>query len=349
MNEAGAIDEDGVVLVTNSVHMSSNHKTDMQPVLVTGGCGFIGASLVRGLVETGYRVRVLDDLSTGNPANLAGVEVEIINGSVCDRHAVERAVAGCSSVVHLAAQASVLESTIDPWPSFQVNAGGTLTLLQASVQAGVSRFVFASSNAAIGDHEPPIDESKVPRPISPYGASKLAGEAYCLVHAGTYGLGTVVLRFSNVYGPYSDHKPSVVAKFMRMLLAGEPITIYGDGLQTRDFIYVADVVQAILAALQCPLAGEVLQVGTGRETTILELVQMLGEISGATPILRWLDQPPGEIRRNFTAIDRTRSQLGFSPAWELRSGLEQTFSWLTHHRTLEHATPHDGGEGTTDG
>lgn len=304
------------------------HRT----VLVTGGCGFIGANLIRSLLSAGYQVRILDDLSSGSRENLDGIDAELIHGDVCDPVTVERAVEGCTGVVHLAAKSSVLESTVDPWPTFDVNERGTLTVLQAAVRAGVERFILASSNAAIGEHEPPLTEDLVARPISPYGASKLAGEAYCMAHFGTYGLGTVALRFSNVYGPYSGHKTSVVAKFIRMLLAGEPITIYGDGLQTRDFIYVDDVSRAIVAALESGLAGEVLQIGTGDETPILGLVEMLGEISGVLPDIRWLEQPSGEIRRNYSSIGRARQELGFNPATNLRSGLEATVDWFTSNQ-----------------
>lgn len=307
--------------------------TMRQPgVLVTGGCGFIGANLIRSLVSVGYQVRVLDDLSSGRRENLAGIDAELIDGDVCDPQTVERAMVNCTGIVHLAAKSSVLESTVDPWPTFDVNERGTLTVLQAAVRTGVGRFVLASSNAALGEHEPPLNEDLVARPVSPYGASKLAGEAYCMAHFGTYGLGTVALRFSNVYGPYSGHKTSVIAKFIRMLLEGEPITIYGDGLQTRDFIYVDDVSWAIVAALESKLAGEVLQIGTGDETPILALVEMLSEITGIQPDIRWLEQPSGEIRRNYASIERARRELGFNPKTDLRSGLEATVDWFASNQ-----------------
>lgn len=297
-------------------------------VLVTGGCGFIGTNLVPALVRAGFQLRVFDNFDTGSRENLAGWPVELIDGDIRDSVAVQRAIDGCDSVVHLAAEASVLESVIDPGPTFEVNVGGTLTLLQAAVQSGVRRFVFASSNAAIGDQEPPLDEGKVPRPISPYGASKLAAEAYCMAHHGAYGLETVVLRFSNVYGPWSQHKTSVVSKFIRHMLAGQPITIYGDGQQTRDFIYVADVVQAILAALTSDVSGLVFQIGTGQETSVRKLVGMIAGVAQREPRLEWVEQPAGEIRRNYVSIDRARSLLRFNPSCDLRQGLRETYDWL---------------------
>lgn len=297
-------------------------------ILVTGGCGFIGSNLVPALVLSGFAVRILDNAASGCLENLEGHPVELVVGDIRDQAVVRRAMEGCDSVIHLAAEASVLESVTDPRPTFEVNVGGTLTLLQAAVHAGARRFIFASSNAAIGDQEPPLDEGKVPRPISPYGASKLAAEAYCLAHHGAYGLGTVVLRFSNVYGPWSQHKTSVVSKFIRRMLAGEPITVYGDGQQTRDFIYVADVVQAIIAALTGDVAGGVFQIGTGRETSVCELIELIAAVAQRQPKLEWVAQPAGEIRRNYVSIDRARSLLGFTPARDLEHGLRETFEWL---------------------
>jgi len=297
-------------------------------VLVTGGCGFIGANLVRRLIEEGWRVRVLDDLSTGSRESIAGLPLEVVQGDICQAEVAEAAVQGCAAVVHLAAATSVLDSVANPLPTFRTNAGGTLSLLQACHLAGVKRFILASSNAALGPHDPPLDELKLPRPASPYGASKLAAEGYCQAYWGSHGLCTVILRFANVYGPYSTHKTSVVAKFIRRLLAGQTLTIYGDGQQTRDLIHVDDIARAIVLALRCAAPGELFQVGTGVETTVMQLVELLGAVSGRTPKLEYLPQPAGEIRRNYAAIGKAERLLGFRATVPLLTGLRVTYAWL---------------------
>ena len=298
-------------------------------VLVTGGAGFIGANLVRILLRQSYRVRVLDNFTAGQRQYLSGLDIEIITGDICDREAIASAIRGCDAVVHLAARTSVIDSVADPIANFETNVSGTLLLLQASVASGIERFIFASSNAAVGDQALPMDELSVPRPLSPYGASKLAGEAYCHSFFRSYGLRTVILRFANVYGPWSWHSENVISRFIRRMLNDEPITIYGDGKQTRDFIFVTDVVQAIVLALDYPFGGEVFQIGTGRETTLLELIQLLGEISGRAPRLHWMPQPAGEIRRNYTSFAKAQQVLGFVPRVHLREGLARTYEWFT--------------------
>ncbi len=198
-------------------------------VLVTGGCGFIGANLVPRLLARGAEVRVLDDRSNSAPDPLPD-GVELVAGDVRDPDAVARAAAGADAVIHLAAAGNVVESVADPIPNFDINARGTLTVLQGARDAGAGRFVFASTGGAlIGDAPPPVDESSVPRPISPYGASKLAGEGYCHAFRGSYGLPTIALRFANVYGPRSAHKRGAVTRFIAGALRGEPLVIYGDG------------------------------------------------------------------------------------------------------------------------
>jgi UDP-glucose 4-epimerase len=296
-------------------------------VLVSGGCGFVGATTVRALLGAGYAVRVLDNRAGSDNDYLRGLNVDLRNGDLLDPTAVRLAVGDCSSVVHLAGLTSVLESVQDPLPTFEVNARGTLTLLQACVRAGVSRFVFASSNAVLGSQPPPVDEKTLPRPISPYGASKLAAEAYCAAFENCYGLGTINLRFSNAYGPFSLHKTDVISVFLRRLLAGEALTIYGDGQQTRDFVYVADIACDIQLALEHTFTG-VVQIASGAETSINRLIDLLQEVTGRTATLQRVGQPAGEIRRNFSSTDRARSVLGFSPSVGLREGLTETYEWL---------------------
>jgi UDP-glucose 4-epimerase len=286
---------------------------------------------VRDLAGRGYSVRVLDDLSSAHPEHLDGISHEAVTGDIRDGAVVRAAFDGADAVVHLAASTSVLESVEDPGPTFSINVAGTLSVLQAARESGVRRLVNASSNAALGEHPPPLDERTLPRPMSPYGASKLAAEAYCSGFAGTYGFATTSLRFANVYGPYSGHKTSVVAKFVRRMLAGEPLTVYGDGRQTRDFIHVDDIVQGIRLALELPHGEPVFQIATGRETSVLELVERLGDCAGGPPRIEWLPAAAGEVRRNSSSIELARTRLGFEPAFDLDAGLPATWRWLEAH------------------
>ncbi|HIQ02466.1 MAG TPA: SDR family NAD(P)-dependent oxidoreductase, partial [Anaerolineales bacterium] len=250
--------------------------------LVTGGAGFIGSHLVEALVARGERARVLDDFSTGRWENLAAVtgQVEVIEGDVRDRAAAARAVDGVEVVIHLAAIPSVQASVEDPQRVMAVNCTGTLNLLEAARAAGVRRFVFASSAAVYGDQtDLPLREDLPPDPLSPYAASKAAGEALCRAYFASYGLPTVVLRFFNVYGPRQDPRSpysGVISIFVERMRQGLPPVIYGDGEQTRDFVYVGDVVEAVVRAAEREEAvGEVFNIAGGRQTSVLELVKVL--------------------------------------------------------------------------
>ena len=307
----------------------------MKTYLVTGGCGFIGVNLIPRLIEQGSRVRVLDNLSLGRREDVEPLGVDLQIGDIRDRSALTAACKGIDVVVHLAAHTRVVESLTDPQINFDVNAIGTLNVLEACRAAGIPKMIFASTGGAIlGEQTPPVHEGMVPRPISPYGASKLAGEAYCSAYAGAYGLKTVALRFSNVYGPFSYHKGSVVAQFFRNLLRGEPIVIYGDGEQTRDFLYVADLVDAILLADKAELAGEVFQIASGRETSVRALVDaMKAMLPDRTFDIRFEPARAGEILRNYANIEKARRMLGFDPTTRLDDGLPRTWQWfITHDR-----------------
>ncbi|HET7677763.1 MAG TPA: NAD-dependent epimerase/dehydratase family protein [Candidatus Limnocylindrales bacterium] len=300
-------------------------------VLITGGAGFIGANLARLLVGRGDRLRVLDDLSIGRRDYLAGVSHELVEATLSDAAAVAAAVEGADAVVHLAARAGIPDSVTDPLGTFAVNVAQTLGLLDAARRAGVRRFVFASSNAAVGDHEPPSDELQLAHPVSPYGASKLAGEAYCQAYAATYGLAACALRFSNAYGPYSLHKKSVVAAWLRAALAGAPVTIHGDGGQTRDFVFAGDLARAVLAALDAPeerVAGEVFQAGTGRETTVNELATAIGRAVGRPLAIHHGPAREGDVRRNVSRVDKAAERLGYRAQVGLDEGLRRTADWF---------------------
>lgn len=300
--------------------------------LVTGGAGFIGSNLIRCLAASSVRIRVLDNLSAGRREDLAGLDVEFLRGDIRDTEAVDRAVAGVRTVVHLAANTNVVESIKNPEINLDINVRGTFNLLQASVKHGVERFVFASTGGAIvGDVTPPVHEGMAPHPISPYGASKLAGEGYCSAFWGAYGLRTVSLRFSNIYGPFSYHKGSVIAKFLRGVQAGKPLTIYGDGRQTRDFLFVGDLCRGIAGALEAPVPfGQPIQLGSGRETSVNAMVNLMRQVvgNGAFPPVEFAPSRQGEVLRNFVSIARAEKYLGFSPPTDLLSGLQQTWDWF---------------------
>jgi UDP-glucose 4-epimerase len=307
-------------------------------ILVTGGAGFIGANLVCMLLDHGYRVTVLDNLSTGRREYLEDLPIEFIEGDILDAELVNRVVSGHDGIVHLAAQTGVPGSLASPRRDGETNVIGTLNLLEAcrqvtdkeidSVSSLCPRFVFASSNAPLGRQRPPATEDKAPLPISPYGASKLAGEGYCLAYHGSWGLGTVALRFANVYGPYSAHKDSVVAKFFKDVAVRGSITIDGDGHQTRDFIYVDDLCRAILLALESEVAGEVFQVATGVETSIIELAALVQETVGQDVRMRHGPPRQGDIRKNYSAIEKVRRMLGWEPEVNLDVGLRKVWTWF---------------------
>jgi UDP-glucose 4-epimerase len=278
------------------------------------------------------RIRVLDNLSAGRRSDLAGLPVEFIQGDIRDAEMVNRAVDGVQAVIHLAAHTNVIESVKSPELNFNNNVQGTFNLLQASVKHGVGRFIFASTGGAIvGDVTPPVHEDMASHPISPYGAGKLAGEGYCSAFWGSFGLQTIALRFSNAYGPYSYHKASVIAKFFRQVQLGEPLTVFGDGEQTRDFLFVEDLCQAIITALHAPLPfGQAIQLGSGREISINQLVVLLRQVVGedAFPPVRYAPARPGEVLRNYVSIARAGKYLGFSPVTDLQTGLQKTWEWF---------------------
>lgn len=306
-------------------------------VLVTGGAGFIGANLVRLLLDRRYQVTVLDNLAAGRREYLDGLSVEFIHGDILDRTALKRAVAGKNGVVHLAAQTGVPGSLRDPRKDCEINVLGTLNMLEAcraekervaahanGAHACGPRFVFASSNAPLGRQSPPATEDKAPLPISPYGASKLAGEAYCLAYHGSWGLGTVALRFGNVYGPFSEHKGSVVAKFFQDIVAGGKLVVEGDGRQTRDFVYVEDLCRAVVLSLESNVEGEVIQIATGIETSIQSLAGLVREIAG--PDVRFQRGPErhGDVRRSYSNVNKAKALLGWQPHVSLVKGLRTT-------------------------
>ncbi len=306
--------------------------------LVTGGAGFIGSHIAQRLLERGDGVRLVDDFSTGRRENIVrltaspGAQVEVIEGTIVDPEICRRAVAGVSYVIHQAALASVPRSLADPIGTHRANVGGTLQLLVAARDAGVERFVYAGSSSVYGDSlELPKRESMPAAPLSPYALSKFAGEEYARLFAEQFGLSTVTLRYFNVFGPWQDPDSpyaAVIPCFLKHLLRGERPTIFGDGLQSRDFTYVSNVVDANLAACAVPAAHGVYNIACGERTSLLELLAGLQEVIGSriTP----LHEPAraGDVRDSLADIGRARSDLGYAPRVTLREGLVPTVQYF---------------------
>tara|TARA_B110000046_G_C12929729_1_gene370903 strand:- start:16 stop:993 length:978 start_codon:yes stop_codon:yes gene_type:complete len=318
--------------------------------LITGGCGFIGTSLIRELQSKGgHNIRVIDSLTTGSREDLLlvcpftekAVEsintypqgVELVIGDILDEKLALLVVKGVDVIVHLAANTGVGPSVNDPRTDCYTNVLGTFNYLEAARQNKINRFVFASSGAPAGEVEPPIHEELPPHPVSPYGASKLAGEGYCSAYYGSFGIETVALRFGNVYGPGSIHKGSVVAKFIKHAIVGEVLEIFGDGSQTRDFVYIDDLIRAVvLAATQSEIGGEVFQIATSRETTVGEIAEQLVIVlkqKGVTGVkIVNSEYRIGDVKRNFSDTSKARKYLGWNADTNLYSGLEKTVDYF---------------------
>jgi len=316
--------------------------------LITGGCGFLGTALIQRLQEQGgHNIRVLDNLCTGTRNDLSRVAcykeltgalaspfgVELVVGDILDEQLALEVTKGCDVIIHFAANTGVGPSVENPRSDCMANVLGTFNYLEAARINSVPRFVFASSGAPAGEVEPPIHEELPPHPVSPYGASKLAGEGYCSAYYQTFGVDTVMLRFGNVYGPGSLHKSSVVAKFIRLALQGETMEIYGDGSQTRDFVYIDDLINAVMLAVQTPnIGGEAFQIATNKETTVGEMTEQLVAIlkeqgvSGFDLINR--EKRLGDVARNYSDTTKARTRLGWQPTMPLSDGLLTTVQYF---------------------
>ena len=315
----------------------------MTKILITGGCGFIGSNLTEFILnKTDWEVSILDNLTTGRLENIKNLEnndrITFYKGSILNNEDIIKAIDQCQYVVNLAAQTSVLDSIKDPFEDQRQNILGLLNLLNLSVDFKIKTFIQGSSAAVLGEQTMPIHELKVPRPISPYGASKLAGEAYCSVFANLYELNCIVLRFSNVYGPRSTNKTSVIAKFIKEIIKNEPIEIYGDGKQTRDFLYVIDLCYGIYEALTRNTGKfELYHLGAGKETSINTLIETLKRASSNFnldfPKVTKINPKPGEIRQNYSDISKANKNLDFHNKYTLEKGLNKTLEWfLSNYR-----------------
>lgn len=291
----------------------------------------MGASLVRALEADGASVRVLDAGRSAGFVYLRGTRAELSGSDLLEPGVADAAVANMDAVVHLAARTSVPASMEQPLVDLEQNVLASLNLLDAARRAGIRRFVFASSNATMGPVEPPAREDLLPRPVSPYGAAKLAVEGYLTAYHQSYGMTTTALRFANGYGPHGLHKRSVVAMFILDALRGAPLPIYGDGSQTRDLVHVDDLValvRRVLAAPEDAVAGQIFQAGTGRETSIGDLARMVVSLTGSTAGIEHLPARPGDVLRNVSSIDKARRVLGYEPSVPLEDGLARTVDWF---------------------
>ena len=311
---------------------------DVSEILVTGGAGFIGSHIVDRLLDEGIKVRVLDNLSTGEKKNLAQHEnkksFRFIEGDIRNFDLVKKTVKGVDAVIHEAALVSVTRSVEDPLLSNEINVTGTVNLLKACVDAHVKRFVLASSCAVYGETETlPIYENFTPKPLSPYAVDKLAAENYAKVFYDVYGLETVSLRYFNVYGPRQKYGfySGVISIFINCLLENEHTIIYGDGKQTRDFVNVKDVVEANMLALsKQKAAGEVFNISTGEATTLNKLAETIQKIMDKTDLKPVHAEPrPGDIKHSYGDISKAQRNLEYAPKVQLEEGLTELIKWYS--------------------
>jgi UDP-glucose 4-epimerase len=301
--------------------------------LVTGGAGFIGSHLVRALLEQGDFVRVLDNFSTGKRENVAGLKVDMLEGDLRDSAKVAEAVDGIDFIFHEAAFVSVPQSMDEPMTCFDVNQRGTESLLEAARKAGVKRVVLASSAAVYGDLETmPLEEHFPLHPLSPYAVSKRVDELYAEMYTRSFGLEVVALRYFNVYGPRQrpdSMYAAAVPIFAQRLIDGKPVTIYGDGSQTRDLVYVGDIVRANLAASEHPNApGQVFNICTGEETRIIDLIEVLMDLFPSAPTPEFAPSRAGDIYRSVGSPQKAAELLGFKPHTSLSDGLKAVVDWM---------------------
>jgi len=306
----------------------------MARVVVTGGGGFIGSNLVRALLERGDEVRVLDNFSTGNRANLDGLDIEIVEGELRSYERVHNAVRKAEVVYHLGALGSVPRSVQDPLTSSAVNVEGTLNVLLAARDEGVRRVVFSSSTSVYGSSRTlPTTEDTPPDPISPYGVAKLAAERYCVSFSRVYeSFESVVLRYFNVFGPlqspFSQYS-AAIPLFITAIDAGRPVDVYGDGEQSRDFTYVGNVVDATLSAGEAPGAsGEIFNIAAGSPVSVNRMADTIGELLGKPVEKRYLPPRAADIRNSWADLSKSERLLGYRPQVAFEDGLRRTIDFL---------------------
>ena len=323
--------------------------------LVTGGCGFIGTSLIKRLnYQQDNLIRVLDNLSVGTREDLGKVAnyvefqsdepfqsldkqpYQLIQADITDAHLANKACEGIDVIIHLAANTGVPKSVENPRLDMESNVIGTFNILEAARANNIKKLIFASSGAPAGEVNPPIHEELAAHPVSPYGASKLAGEGYCSSYYRTFGIETISLRFGNVYGPGSVHKSSVVAKFIKSALRGETVEVYGDGAQTRDFIYIDDLIDAILkSSFTEGVGGEIFQIATAKETTINELIVIIKKVlfeNGIELNINHTQERLGDVKRNFSDTSKAKRLLDWESKTSLEHGIKKTLEFFIRNK-----------------
>lgn len=304
-------------------------------VAITGACGFVGSNLIESVLPLGWDLVLLDNFSTAGAENLPeGLDNKIVEADVRNLDSLSGSFDGVDIVFHLAASGSVVDSVSEPGLNFKNNVIGTFNVLEAAKESDVRKVIFASTGGAlIGNAEPPVTENSVPRPISPYGASKLAGEGYCSAFAEAYSMDITSLRFANIVGPRSMHKKGAVTTFFKSLSKNEPINIFGDGSSTRDYLDVKDLCDGLITTAQATLSGfNVFHLSSGTETSIKKLAGICCEITGRDEsLIRYKGPRPGEVDRNFADFSRINKKIGWAPKRHLRESLEDTWSWMQKH------------------
>lgn len=301
----------------------------MTKYLITGGLGFVGTNLIPLLIDqSNCEITVLDNLSNPSGDLNIGTDIELIEGDIRDIQLVDKAVRSKDVVIHLAAHTRVIDSIEEPLLNFEVNTRGTFNMLDSMRRHGVNTIVNASTGGAIlGEVEPPVNETIVANPASPYGASKLAAEGYCSAFSQSYGMNAVSLRFSNLYGPHSRNKGSVVSTFIRQIKEHGKITVYGDGEQTRDYLYIQDLARGIADAVSRKVSG-VYQLGSGIPTSINELIKLIRSEINVEFDVEYKAYRPGELMHTYCNIAKARSDIDYSPAIPLDKGLRKTIDWF---------------------
>lgn len=304
-------------------------------VLITGGLGFIGTNLIKQLDMNRYDIFVLDNFSNTSETSVDDA-VEVMKGDIRSSDDIKMALRGVDIVINLAAHTRVIESIEDPALNFDVNVRGTFNILEGMRLGGVKTIVSASTGGAIlGEVDPPVHENIAANPASPYGASKLSVEGYCSAYSESYGIQALSLRFSNIYGRYSKNKGSVVAAFIKGITKDQKITIYGDGSQTRDYLYVGDLVTGILGAIESGQSG-VFQLGSGVPTELNKLVELLKELIPIDFSVEYQDFRAGELRHTYCDISKSSNAFNFQPTTKLKTGIQNTWKWFEEEGKLGH-------------
>lgn len=309
-------------------------------ILITGGCGFIGSNLIRALNESGYTdIVVVDNLSRGKKDNIENCKIlKFYQVDILDVDALSECFSDVDIVIHLAAYGSVIESIKDPLSNFNINTLGTLNVLIQARLSNVSKVIFSSTGGAlIGDSLPPVNELSIPKPISPYGASKLSCEGYCCAFSHSYDIDITVLRFANVVGPFGVHKQGAVNNFINAIISGRPMQIYGNGTSSRDYMHVFDLCDGIIKAFESSKTGyKVYHLASGVETTIKSLSEIIKTVTGKTnhKVVN-LGRVKGEVDRNFASYELAQKELGFFPKRNLLDAISDTYSFFVKRNHIE--------------